>query len=790
MICRNIDDCFDEIIAFYNSEPSGYPLIVNIDDSSVYKAVLNKIQADSNKTVLRLSDFGNNDDMPNLDAAVSAASEKADSTIFIGVSQFCMLQSEDKLNETVYQLISLQTAGKTVILLTGCKNIIKIAVNNDIRLERRTIIMDEKEFVVPKIFLTNSVEECYVKKYCNGITGLVKNLESMDYYNDIDYDEIAVVTKYTKSIFTKSMYSIHQLGGAFEAIEREFPTVKSGLEKAWGTQEQWKDLYAKLKEYKTLSNVMENVLSATVNLSSFISDKFKNTDSKEAWYLFLAMKTLGTKENKYLSLAVKKSNSVKSLLENIFMELLNHKITDSDFTNLYFERKQIVSKLSNNTALIQNYCNHVGRYEKEAIWYLTDISEKEKLRFLVFLNKYEYTKEEILNITKIAFTEVYLYLTKFKFSPHNTVIPSNDTGFYGQLTEYFDEYKIQKLTNKIHPEFLDKVNEYAVSRPFYKLLPRTSIISGIDKNNTQLYFFDALGVEYLSYILAKCEEYGLQASIHVGCCFLPSITSKNTEFKKYFKTVINSEGFEELPGTKKLDELKHHSKTIDYTTRPEPIHLFMELDIIDKEIRSISEKISREYIEKMLIVSDHGASRLSVIYQSESNLYQVDSGQAGHSGRCCETKVDPNVPEAAYENGFAVLANYDRFKGGRKANVEVHGGATLEETVIPIIEITKKPENEEIYIVSPIVEFHSRDIVAITIFSNVNLSSPTIVIHELNEASYTCEKSIDGTHYKFEIPEIKRTSNYTIDLYDGSVLKKENMPFKAKKASVTTKDYF
>lgn len=789
MICRKIEDCFNEIISFYNSGTNGYPLIVNIDDYSSYKAVLNKIQADSSKTIIRLSDFGSNDDIPNLDAAISAVSKKVEKTFVIGISQFCMLQSEEKLNEVVHKLLSLQTLGTAVILLNGCKNILKIAVNNDIRLEQRTIMMDEADYVVPKIFITKSVDKCYTDDYCKGITELVKALESMDYHMKTD-DEIVVVTKYEKSIFSKSMYYVHQLGGVFEAIEKDFPTVKSCLEKSWGTQEQWNDLYDKLKKYKSLSNVINNVLSSTVNLSSFISDKFRDTDSKEAWYLFLAMKTIGTKENSYLSLAVKKSNSVKSLLKNIFMELLEHRITDNDFGKLYLERRKIISKLSNTTELVQTYCDHVGQYERDAIWYLTDISDKEKLYFLLFLNKYDYSKEEILNVTKTAFKEIYLYLTKFNFSPQNTAVSSNDTVFCSQLTEYFDEYKIQKLTNKIHPEFLSKVKEYAVSRPFNKLLPRTSIISSINKDDTQLYFFDALGVEYLSYILAKCREYGLQAGVHVGCCFLPSITSKNTEFKKAFKTTMNSDGFEELPGTKELDELKHHSKTIDYTTRPEPIHLFMELDIINKEIRSICEMLSRENISKVLIVSDHGASRLSVIYQSESNLYQLDNGQAGHSGRCCETPINPNVPEAAYENGYAVLANYDRFKGGRKANVEVHGGATLEETVIPVIEITKKPLDEEIYIVNPIAEFHAKDTVTITIFSNIPLSSPIIVIHELNEKFYTCAKSIDGTHYKFEIPEIKRTSNYTVDLYDENVLKKENMPFKAKKASVTTKVYF
>ena len=34
------------------------------------------------------------------------------------------------------------------------------------------------------------------------------------------------------------------------------------------------------------------------------------------------------------------------------------------------------------------------------------------------------------------------------------------------------------------------------------------------------------------------------------------------------------------------------------------------------------------------------------------------------------------------------LSDYGRFKGSRKANVEVHGGASLEEVIVPIITLT------------------------------------------------------------------------------------------------------
>ncbi len=55
-----------------------------------------------------------------------------------------------------------------------------------------------------------------------------------------------------------------------------------------------------------------------------------------------------------------------------------------------------------------------------------------------------------------------------------------------------------------------------------------------------------------------------------------------------------------------------------------------------------------------------------------------------HSGRCCPcAEADVKSEYATQDNGYWVSANYDRFKGGRKASVEVHGGATLRRGCYP-----------------------------------------------------------------------------------------------------------
>ena len=125
-------------------------------------------------------------------------------------------------------------------------------------------------------------------------------------------------------------------------------------------------------------------------------------------------------------------------------------------------------------------------------------------------------------------------MKKFSFDSVNTKLPKDDDAFRQELTQYFEDYKVQKLMNRIDPKFLALVDQYAVSRPYNKLQPRSSIISHMNKKGMRLFFVDALGVEYLAFILAKCEEYGLVADVSIGHCELPSITVKNKEFLQYF----------------------------------------------------------------------------------------------------------------------------------------------------------------------------------------------------------------------------------------------------------------
>ena len=165
-------------------------------------------------------------------------------------------------------------------------------------------------------------------------------------------------------------------------------------------------------------------------------------------------------------------------------------------------------------------------------------------------------------------------------------------------------------------------------------------------------------------------------------------------------------------------------------------------------------------------------------------MWEMES-KGEHSGRCCpKTDADVQTKFATEEDGFWVLANYDRFKGGRKANVEVHGGATLEEVVVPIIEITKCPEDIEISIIEKVITVSYRKKAALKLFSKTKLQNVMVRI----DGKYYEAKEEDNNIYLINMPQLKKAKQYKVDIFVSNNLIASDLSFEIKKESSQEKD--
>ena len=96
--------------------------------------------------------------------------------------------------------------------------------------------------------------------------------------------------------------------------------------------------------------------------------------------------------------------------------------------------------------------------------------------------------------------------------------------------------------------------------------------------------------------------------------------------------------------------------------------------------------------------------------------------------------------------------------------MEVHGGATLEEVIVPIITLVRKPENITYCFVDPVIKFKVGQDAKIILFSNMPMSHPRL---QVNNIFYEGTFIGDKKHAQFVMPELKRTNSYEAIVYDG-----------------------
>lgn len=753
MYCKTVNECFQEINAYCAGKPWGHPLLVNLENFNDFQTVLQRLEADASKQCIFVSQFTQKNGLPIIDDAIAKITGK-ETYVMVGASQAAMLRNETAVDALVDELLGLSISGHAIVLLNHCKKFIDRYLQRDPRYDRRVVLVEGSTSPLPQIKLTDNEAVCVGFKPLNGIQGLLKYMEKMDDAKLQAHPALTVLTSFKTSLFRQSLYSVTESTGIYDAVCQKYPDLVL-TKNEYGTQEQWGWLLNAMNGVDTFSAFVCSNFGATSNLIAHLDNVLESGDKNKLWLLWLAMQVFGAGTNKYVTRIIANSDSVDTFERSLYSELLNIKHDDPMFNTYYAERKRILDSIPENLPYIDDYCDQIGMHEKYAVCYLTAASERERYELVKSLSIYDYSEAEIGTVLKNGFPDIYSYMQPFAFDVLNTKLPDADSSLRGELTAYFAQYKQQKLTNRIFDEFISKVDSHAVDRPFMKLQPRSSIVSKLDKDKTGFFFFDALGVEYLAFIQSKCEKYGLVSEFAIGRCELPSITSANKEFETT------------CPNVKKisdLDELKHHSMVYDYATCPYPIHLFRELEIIDTELRRIQTQLAQGTIQKAVILSDHGASRLAVLYgkESASNIELAEKGV--HSGRCCKIDEDPNLPQASYEDGYSVLANYERFKGSRAANLEVHGGATLEEVLVPVITLVRKPDNITYCFVDPVIKFKMGQDARITLFSNMPMKQPRI---QVNGIFYDGTFVGDKKHAEFVMPELKRTNSYEALVYDG-----------------------
>lgn len=760
MECNTMDQCFDRIEAYCQKEITGHPLLVNTENAHDFQCLVKRMQLDGNKTCVFVHDYCGKG-LPQIDALFRDVKKKG-CFVVIGLSSYVMLLGKKRAEELMARLQELSVAGHVIVLLSHMKEIRLSRMQQDQHLSYRVLLLEGDPTLLPSIYLASPEENSFGQLVLPNIQALLEKLEQYDPVGG--ETSFAVRTSLHKEVFSESMYSIRSSKGIYKELLRAFPVLKGDLEESWGTKEDWERFAQEWKECLSWGALAEKHFGIDAHFSAILEREYEQADTYETWLYWLLLKVQGASEDAYLSYALGKSRHWQDLWEHIFLSLSSLSFQMREFEKYCEGRKRLLEGQAIPATWVSEYQDAIAQKGRDAIWYLFAGTAWEEKMLFQCLADYDYTKEEVMGVLKTHFLDLFAYMKSFTFTMHQKV-PER---LVPLLTKYFDDYKWQKLMNHLTPDFKAQVNTLAEHRVYNQFPIRSLALSQMKKENTMMYFVDALGVEYLSYISEKCKTYGLLLSIQVVHGELPSITSQNTEFMNADVTNI-----------KDLDALKHESQTYNYEKQKIPLHLVAELKAIDGVLQTIRDGLLMKEMKSAIIISDHGATRLAVLNDEEYGAeFIVGESKGQHGGRCCQVEEDPGIPFAAYENGYAVLANYMRFKGSRKADVEVHGGATLEETLVPLLQISLKPKDPMVEFQPALVQLRKKEVGELLLVTNFDMADPYIIV---NGKIYRGKLDTHRRRAIIPLPDMKRTHDYMADIYDGDTLLKEQVAFHVKK---------
>jgi hypothetical protein len=728
---------FESIKDFINADIKAKDLscvrYINVETMEMWvrvKAYLTTVCSD----FIKLSDFCEEEDTtPNMSRFKNKLKNVKKNTLVTPLSEHIRVNNP-VAQKTLEEILKLDYENninnnlKVYIPIYRMKSLIK-NLTNDKRYQKSILFIETESDC--DYSLTIIQDTLNVKIPGNEIIGYKKYLTYWEQNPDkpiILYTQNAI--HYTDIVFDND---VKVIVNAFELLKHHYKLGEK-LKSEWGTDDQWMEIIKHLHYINNLEQAFMNILLVP-KFDVKILDYWNMKSPFEKWIFWLWSKTRLL--NGYLKVVIERSNIIDDF-ENLIYNSITNIVNESNYKQLYSERKNILQKMNlKATPGFWDCLESLSGYDK--LKCLTDITDKEKSKIFDLLKKIS-IDEEVQKILEIVYLDLYLYLSSFNLGTD-------------EFNNYFAEYKKQKIQNVIFDNFQGKVKSIAKKQCWWNLEPRNVIVNQIYDDDKVIFYVDALGVEYLKLLVEKIEKNNVTCNVQIGYCNIPSTTENNNDF---YKCKNNKKNYE-------LDELKH--KKNDY-----PQNIIKEINLINK-ISDDAVALMEDY-KQVIIASDHGASRLAVLADCDV-IKAFDSSVTYKYGRYC---IDKTKDYSAYEtciekNGCWTWADYSRFSSQGAPLGETHGGALLEEVLVPIITISKggtivKEETSKVVIslLTQEIKLTANQKIKVEFKLSESLQDVVAVV---NNNRYQCIYS--NGKYSFE-PDIDRNSEYTAKIVAKEII--------------------
>jgi len=378
---------------------------------------------------------------------------------------------------------------------------------------------------------------------------------------------------------------------------------------------------------------------------------------------------------------------------------------------------------------------------------------------------------EFKTILKEKFSDLTLYLSEPKY-------------LEPELAEYIYKYKGNKIANNFN---LALSNEAGNINPFeYKT--RGQILYSL-KGSGDAYFvwIDGMGIEWIDMLLAKVKVMNpalVNPSIDIGTAVLPTVTSIN--MGKADPDTISEKKFDALDS---LSHIKDKSDCNYYSI------IVSQFEMMDKIAELICQAAKNHPDKDIIVTADHGMSRLAALgFHKTGGIDAPSSASVQNHGRYCEMPSENNVPSitnTVKEGNVIAFKTHNHFTISGNAPGEVHGGASPEEILVPIIHFKKLGKKQDIVHPTGTYRLPSSDVNLdnngdAPVFIQTQGEVQSVAV-EVNGNQYKAS-NIGNNNWSVSIPGLVLDKSYSVRIYLNNIYSNESETIHVKRKGLVIDD--
>lgn len=477
-----------------------------------------------------------------------------------------------------------------------------------------------------------------------------------------------LATRHAKALkATEGLYTLNVITEPNQYVESRIAS-EVRIDPRLGSEEQW--LY--LASYAPKPGTpIKDAITRALNLLEFNPHQIIagwNTASNQIKWLFWLWYKLGLNSSSdYLSYSMGLSSSYNDIAEQFECSIFSC-LDNPNLDEWISQRTSIMDELG------------VSGYS-QAFWEKFATVDDPRKQLKILSGKTHDDRTKIIEIVSNAF-RTGKTIQDFKSllsEKYPDLLMYFEMFCYGSsdLQWYINRYKHLKLQN----QFSMELSESSIDINYYDFDTRSQVLNTIRANRSAYYLWiDGMGVEWIDLLIRKiaaCENALQAPNVKICTAVLPTVTSVNMAFADP-ETVTQK--------INDLDTLSHIKDKADCNYYA----------VIEKQLEVISEiavevvKVASEHPDKdIVITADHGMSRLAAMgFHQTEGVKAPKNGEVYSLGRYCQFSDGCSLPDISHTvKGENVIAfkSHSHFSVPGYAPGEIHGGASPEEILVPVI---------------------------------------------------------------------------------------------------------